>query len=96
MDKQDLNKNLKFFRVQEASINSIYSKLAMRAFDVYVNILKYMYSTRLSGGVTRSESSSEVQPTPCVVTSLTHTIDTLPKPDNFKKRKKENPEVKNK
>ncbi len=55
-----------------------------------------MYSTRLSGGATRSEASSDAQPTPCVVTSLTHTIDTLPKPDNFKRRKKENPEVKDK
>jgi hypothetical protein len=42
-----------FFRVPEASINSIYSKLAMRAFDVYVSTLKCMYSTRFSGGTTR-------------------------------------------
>jgi hypothetical protein len=61
VNKQDLNKNLKFFEVPEASIQSIYSKLAMRVFDVYVNILKCMYSTRFSGGSTRSEASSEVQ-----------------------------------
>jgi hypothetical protein len=42
VDKQDLSKYLKFFREPEAGINSIYSKLAMRAFDVYVNILKCM------------------------------------------------------
>jgi hypothetical protein len=30
----------------------IYSKLVMRVFDVYVNILKYMYNTRFSGGPT--------------------------------------------
>jgi hypothetical protein len=96
VDKQDLSKNLKFFRVPEVSINSIYSKLAMRTFDVYANILKCMYITILSGGVTRSEASPDAQPTPCVVTSLTHTIDTLPKPDNFKRRKKESPEVKDK
>ncbi len=96
VDKQDLSKNLKFFRVPEASINSTYSKLAMREFDVYANILKCMYGTRLSGGATRSETSSDSQPTPCVVTSLTHTIDTLSKPDNFKRRKKESPEVKDK
>jgi hypothetical protein len=81
MNKQDLSKNLKFFRVLEASIRSIHSKLAMRAFDVYANILKCMYSTKFSGGATRSEASSDAQPTPFVVTSLTHTIDTLPKPD---------------
>jgi hypothetical protein len=96
MDKQELSKNLKFFRVPEASINSIYSKLAMRAFDVYVNVLNCMYITRFSGGVTRSETSSDSQPTPFVVTSLTHTVDTLPKPDNFKRWKKESPEVKDK
>jgi hypothetical protein len=93
VDKQDLRKNLKFFRVPETSINSIYSKLAMRVFDVYTNILKCMYITRFSGGATRSEPSSDTQPTPFVVTSLTHTVDTLPKPDNFRWRK-ESPEVK--
>ncbi len=45
VDKQDFRKNLKFFGVPEASISSIYSKLAMRIFDVYANILKCMYST---------------------------------------------------
>ncbi len=78
VDKQDFNKNLKFFRVPAASIDSIYSKLVMRGFDVYANILKCMYSTRFSGGATRSETSSDAQPTPCVVTSLPHPINTLP------------------
>ncbi len=96
VDKQDLRKDLKIFRVPESRINSMYSKLAMRVFDVYANILKCMYITRFSGGATRSEASSDAQPTPFVVTSLTHTIDTLPKPDNFKRSKKENPEVKDK
>jgi hypothetical protein len=96
VDKEDLSKNLKFFRVPEPSINSIYSKLAMRTFDVYANILKCMYITGFSGGATRSETSSDSQPTPFVVTSLTHTVDTLPKPDNFKRRKKESPELKDK
>jgi hypothetical protein len=50
VNKQDLGKNLKFFIVPEASIQSVYSKLAMRVFDVYANILKCMYSTRYSGG----------------------------------------------
>jgi hypothetical protein len=96
VDKQDLSKNLKFFRVPEGTIKSIYSKLVMRTFDVYTNILKYMYITRFSGGATRSEVSPDPQPTPFVVTSLTLTIDTLPKPDKFKRRKKESPEVKDK
>ncbi len=96
VDKQDLSKNLKFFRVPEASIDSIYSKLAMRVFDVYTNTLKYMYIIRFSGGATMSEAFSDAQPTPLVVTSLTHTIDTLPKPEKFKRWKKESPEVKHK
>jgi hypothetical protein len=55
-----------------------------------------MYNIRFIGGTTRSEASSDAQPTPSVVTSLTHTIDTLPKPDHFKRRKKESPEAKDK
>jgi hypothetical protein len=74
------------------SISSIYSKLAIRTFDVYANILKCMYRTRFNGGVTRSESSSDDQPTPWVVTSLTHPINTLPQSDKHKRRKKESPE----
>jgi hypothetical protein len=56
VNNQDLSKNLKFFKVPEGSIQSIYSKLVMTVFDVYVNILKYMYrqySTRFSGDSTR-------------------------------------------
>ncbi len=68
VNKQDFSKNLKFFNVPEASIQSIYSKLAMRVFDVYANILKCMYSTRFSGGPTRLEDSPEAQPTPIFVT----------------------------
>ena len=94
--KGDPIKNLKFFRVPEASVQSIYSKLGMRVFDVYTNILKCMYSTRFSGGSTMLEDSSDAQATPIVATSLTRTIDTLPKPDKFKRRKKESPESKDK
>ena len=59
VNKQDLRKNLKFFNVTDASIQSIYSKLEMRVFDVYTNILKFMYSTRFSGGPTRLEASPQ-------------------------------------
>jgi hypothetical protein len=76
VNNQDLSKNLKFFNVPEASIQSIYSKLTMRVFDVYANILKRMYSTRFNGGSKRSEASPEVQSTPIVVTTLIRTIDT--------------------
>jgi hypothetical protein len=96
VDKQDFRKNLKFFGVPEASISSIYSKLAMRTFDVYANILKCMYSTRFSGGTTGSEASADAQLTLCVDTALTHPINTLPQPDKYKRRKKESPEERDK
>ena len=61
VNEQDLRKNLKFLKVLETSIESIYSKRTMRVFDVYSNILKYMYSTRFNGGSARSGASSEAQ-----------------------------------
>jgi hypothetical protein len=95
VNKQDLSKNLKFFNVPEASIHSIYSKLAMRVFDVYASILKCMYSTRFSGGSTRSEASPEAQPTPIVFTPLIRTVDTSRR-DKYKRRRKESHEAKDK
>jgi len=89
VDKRDFRKNMRFFRVLEASINSTYLKLAMRTFDVYANILKCMYSTRHNGESTRSEASPDAQLTPCVTISLTHPMNTLPHPDKYKRRKKE-------
>ena len=87
---------MRFFRVLESSINSIYSKLAMRTFDVYANILKCMYSTRFNGGAAGSEASIDAQPTPCVDAALTHPINTLPQPDKHKRRKKESPKERDK
>jgi hypothetical protein len=76
VNKQDLSKNLKFFNVPETSIHSVYSKLEMRIFEVYANILKCMYSTRFSGGPARSEASPEAQPTPIAAPPLIRSIDT--------------------
>ena len=91
VDKQDFRANMKLFGVPEDSIGSIYSKLTMRTFDVYANVLKCMYSTRFNGGATGSEASADAQPTPRVDTALTHPINTLPQPDKYKRRKKESP-----
>jgi hypothetical protein len=88
VNKQDLSKNLKFFNVTEASIQSMYPKLTVRVFDVYTNILKCMYNTRFNGGPTRLEDSPEDQPTPIVFTPLIRTMTTL-HPNKYKKRKKE-------
>ena len=59
LNEQDLRKNLKFFRVPEASIESIGSKLATKIFDEYANILRCMYSTRFNGDPFRTGSSHE-------------------------------------
>jgi hypothetical protein len=55
----------------------------MRTFDVYVNILKCMYNTRFNGGATGLEASTDDQMTPCVDTTLTHPINSLPQPDKY-------------
>ncbi len=49
MNKKDLHDNLAYFKVPQASIESIRSKLAFKIFDEYANILKGMYSTRFNG-----------------------------------------------
>ena len=82
-------------RREMPSIQSIYSKLEMRVFDVYANILKCMYSTRFSGASTKSEASPEAQSTPIIVTPLIRTIDTS-RPDKHKRRRKESHEAKDK
>ena len=64
MNKKDFSKNMKFFNVPEAGIQSGYSNLTMRVFDVYANILTCMYITRFSGGSTKSEEPLEAQSTP--------------------------------
>ena len=88
VNKKDFSKNMKFFKVPEASIQSVYSKLTMRVFDVYANILKCMYSTRFSGGSTKLEVSLEAQSTPITVTPLLRLFETS-RPDNYKRRRKE-------
>ena len=54
LNEQDLRKNLKFFRVPEANIEAIGSKLATKIFDEYANILRCMYSVRFNGDPSRT------------------------------------------
>jgi hypothetical protein len=42
LSEQDLHDNLAYFKVPEAGIDSIRSKLAFKIFDEYANILKNM------------------------------------------------------
>jgi hypothetical protein len=49
LNEQDLHDNLAYFKVPQAGIDSIRSKLSFKIFDEYANILKGMYSTRFNG-----------------------------------------------
>jgi hypothetical protein len=50
LNEEDLRKNLKFFQVPDTSIETIGSKLTMRIFDEYANILRCMYIRSLESG----------------------------------------------
>ena len=60
--------------------------------QISANIVKCMYSTRYTGGPTRSGVYPETQLTPSVVTPLIHTLDTS-RPDKYKRRRKESNET---
>jgi hypothetical protein len=49
LNEKDLHDNLAYFKVPQADIDSIRSKLFFKIFDEYANILKGMYSTRFNG-----------------------------------------------
>jgi hypothetical protein len=75
-----------FSQVPEASIEDIGSKLPMRIFDEYENILKYIYSTRFNGGSSGTGSSPKDQSpletsTPYLIRSLESGC-----PDKFRRR----------
>ena len=90
LNKQDLRKNLKFFQVPEASIETIGSKLVMKMFDEYANILRCMYSTRFTGDLSRTGSSLDDHPIPETPTpSLIRSLESG-RPDKFRKRTKGN------
>jgi hypothetical protein len=44
LNGQDLHDNLAYFKVPQAGIDCIRSKLAFKIFDEYTNILKGMYT----------------------------------------------------
>ena len=89
LDEQNLRQNLKFFQVPETSIESIGSKLAMRIFDEYANILKCIYSARFNGGSIGAGSSPEDQQTPETTTpTLIRSLESagVERLDKFRKR----------
>ena len=75
LNEKDLQRNLRFFKVPQTSIESIRSKLAFKLFDEYTNILKGMYSMRFNGTTTDGDiparaQSDQGRPTPPLITSL--------------------------
>ena len=44
LNEEELKKNLEYYKVPSVSIEPIRSKLVMKIFDEYANILKGMYS----------------------------------------------------
>ena len=77
---------IRFFKVLEASVEAIGSKLATRIFDEYANILRCMYSTRFSGGSSGTGSSPEDQLIPKTSTpSLIRSLESG-HPDKFRRR----------
>ena len=75
LNEQDLHDNLTYFKVPQAGIESIRSKLAFKIFDEYAKILKGMYSTRFNGrprdnGTHDQMDSAPGGPIPPLITSL--------------------------
>jgi hypothetical protein len=75
LNEKDLHDNLAYFKVPQAGIESIRSKLAFKIFDEYANILKGMYSTRFNGrpkdnGTHDQMDTAPSGPIPPLITSL--------------------------
>jgi hypothetical protein len=73
--EQDLHENLGYFKVPQVGIESTRSKLVLKIFDEYVNILKGMYSTWFHGcprdnDTNDQRDSDPVGPIPPLITSF--------------------------
>jgi hypothetical protein len=73
--QQDLYDNLAYFKVPQAGIEPIRSKLAFKILAEYANILRGMYSTRFNGcpkdsDVYTQTDSAPDGPMPPLITSL--------------------------
>jgi hypothetical protein len=66
VDKRDFSKNMRFFKVPEASINSIYSKLAMR-HSMYTRIFSNACIAPDSTGVQQGRRSPQMPNRPLVL-----------------------------
>ena len=58
LNEEDLKTNLAYFKVPSTSIETIRTKLDMKIFDEYVNILTGMYSIRFKGRSNHGDTST--------------------------------------
>jgi hypothetical protein len=58
LNEEELKKNLTYFEVPPVSIEPIHTKLVMKIFDDYANILKGMYSIRCNGRSDHGDTSA--------------------------------------
>ena len=58
--------NLAYFKVPQAGIETIRSKLALKVLDENANILKGMFSTRFNGRASNSDAQTQVLSSPSV------------------------------
>ncbi len=64
LNEQDLHDNLAYFKVPQAGIESIRSKLAFKIFDEYANILKGMFGMRFNGRPSENGAHDQRDPVP--------------------------------
>ena len=68
LKEEDLRKNLQIFKVPQAGINLILSKLVMEIYNEYSSILRDMYNVRFNGSTTDqvipTQVKSDTQETP--------------------------------
>ena len=73
LNEEELKKNLEYFKVPNTNIDLIRSKLVMKMFDEYADILKGMYSIRFNGRSDHGGTPTRpvLDPTPPLINSLT-------------------------
>jgi len=64
LNEQDLHDNLDYFKVPQAGIKSIRSKLVFKIFDEYANILQDMYGMRFNGCPSENDTHDQRDPDP--------------------------------
>ena len=88
LNEKDLHDSLTYFKVPQAVIESIRSKLVFIIFDEYANILKDMHSTRFNGRpkIKDDHDQMDIAPgghSPPLITSLQ-----VWQPNNIRRQKK--------